>query len=150
MPIKFRLLVFLALEILYGACTHTQDVSDSTPVLRRGDAPIKEVRRVLIFNVFSPLSSPGVALIDQAIVAGLEKTPYQIELYNEDLDSALFPDEASQREIQEWYIRKYRDRRPDVIIAVGPDSPQVPGGNARKGLPEHPDHLLWKHPRDAG
>jgi len=33
---KFRLLVFLAFEVLYGACTHAQDVSDSTPVLRRG------------------------------------------------------------------------------------------------------------------
>ncbi|MGA7314839.1 MAG: VWA domain-containing protein [Silvibacterium sp.] len=34
--IKFRLLVFLAFEVLWGACTHAQDVSDSTPVLRRG------------------------------------------------------------------------------------------------------------------
>jgi len=33
---KFRLLVFLAFEVLCGACTHAQDVSDSTPVLRRG------------------------------------------------------------------------------------------------------------------
>ena len=42
-----------------------------------GAAPLKEVRRVLIFNVYSPLSSPGVAVMDQAIVAGLEKAPYQ-------------------------------------------------------------------------
>jgi VWFA-related protein len=33
---KFRLLVFLAFEILCGAWTHAQDVSDSTTVLRRG------------------------------------------------------------------------------------------------------------------
>jgi VWFA-related protein len=33
---RFRLLVFLAFEVLCGACTHAQDVSDSTPVLRRG------------------------------------------------------------------------------------------------------------------
>ena len=25
----------------------------------------------------------------------------------------------SQRQFREWYIRKYRDRKPDVIIAVG-------------------------------
>ncbi len=40
MPMKFRVLVFLAFEVLYGACTgactHAQDVSDSTPVLGRG------------------------------------------------------------------------------------------------------------------
>jgi VWFA-related protein len=33
---SFRLLVFLAFEVLCGACTHAQDVSNSTPVLRRG------------------------------------------------------------------------------------------------------------------
>ena len=32
----FRLLVFLAFEILCGACTHAQEVSDSTRVLHRG------------------------------------------------------------------------------------------------------------------
>jgi VWFA-related protein len=32
---RFRLLVFLAFEVLCGACTHAQEVSDSTPVLRR-------------------------------------------------------------------------------------------------------------------
>jgi len=59
--------------------------------------------------------------MDQAIVAGLEKSPYQIELYSEDLEATLFPDKDSQERFQEWYIRKYRDRRPDVIITVGPD-----------------------------
>ena len=46
-----------------------------------GAAPLQAVRRVLIVNVYSPLSSPGVAMVDRAIVAGLEKSPYQIELY---------------------------------------------------------------------
>jgi len=81
--------------------------------------PSKEVRRVLILNVMGPLSSPGVARMDEAIVAGLEKSPYQIELYSEDLEATLFPDEASQRQFRQWYIRKYRDRKPDVILAVG-------------------------------
>ena len=82
-------------------------------------AQIKEVRRVLILNVFGPLSSPGVARMDEAIVASLEQSPYQIELYTEDMEATLFPDEASQQQFREWYIRKYRDRKPDVIIAVG-------------------------------
>ena len=36
MPMKFHLLVFLAFEVFCGACTHAQDISDSTPVLGRG------------------------------------------------------------------------------------------------------------------
>src|SRR5215510_12369808 len=85
-------------------------------------AQAKEVRRVLIFNDFSPIASPGIALLDQAVVTGLEKSPYQIELYSENLEATLFPDEASQREFREWYIRKYRDRKPDLIMTVGPAS----------------------------
>src|SRR5437899_7828410 len=82
-------------------------------------APVKEVRRVLIFNVLEPLSSPGIAALDQAIVAELQKVPQQIELYSENLQGTLFPDEASQQEFHKWYIHKYRERRPDLIIAVG-------------------------------
>jgi len=82
-------------------------------------AQIREVRRVLILNVMGPLSSPGVAVMDGAIVAGLAQSPYQVELYSEDLEANLFSDEDSQQQFREWYIRKYRDRKPDVIIAVG-------------------------------
>ena len=80
----------------------------------------EEVKRVLILNIFEPLASPGVGLMDQAIVTGLENSPYQVELYSENLETGLFPDEASQRQIRDWYIRKYRDHKPDVIITVGP------------------------------
>jgi PAS domain S-box-containing protein len=82
-------------------------------------AQLKQVRRILIVNVLGPLSSPGVARMDEAIVAGLGKSPYQIELYTEDMEATLFPDESSQKKFREWYIRKYRDRQPDLIIAVG-------------------------------
>ncbi len=82
-------------------------------------AKVKEVRRVLILNVFGPLSSPGVALMDEAIVAALRESPYQIELYSEDMEATQFSDEATQRQFREWYIRKYRDRKLDLIIATG-------------------------------
>ena len=80
------------------------------------------VRRILLFNDFGSISSPGVAALDQAIAAGLASSSYHIELYNENLEATLFPDEASQHRFREWYIRKYADRKPDVIITVGPAS----------------------------
>ena len=82
----------------------------------------KPVRRVLIFNDFSSISSPGIALLDNAIASGLETSPYQIELYNENIESTLFSDDAAQRRIRDWYREKYSDRKPDVIITVGPAS----------------------------
>jgi signal transduction histidine kinase len=82
-------------------------------------AQVKPVKRVLIFNELG-LWSPGVNIIDQQIFTTLRNSPYQIEFYEENLDTNLFPDEGSQHEFQEWYFRKYRDRKLDLIIAVGP------------------------------
>ncbi len=87
-----------------------------------GAQQTKAVRRVLIFNDFSPISSPGISILDQEIAAGLAISPYQVELYNETLEATLFPDEASQHRFREWYTRKYADRKPDLIITVGPSS----------------------------
>ncbi len=81
--------------------------------------PIRDVRRVLVFNDLGSISSPGFAVTDQAIFAGLEKSSYQIEFYNENLETTLFSDANSQRAFREWYVRKYRGRKPDLIIAVG-------------------------------
>ena len=79
------------------------------------------IRRVLVFYEVAP-NYPAIALIDQGISATLRSSPYQIELYREYLDTALFPDPGTQREFREWYTRKYRDRKPDIIIAVGPSA----------------------------
>ena len=82
-------------------------------------AQVKDVRHVLIFNELG-LWSPGINAIDQEIFTALRKSPYQIEFYSEDLDTSLFSDEASQRQFRDWYSRKYRDRKPDLILAIGP------------------------------
>jgi signal transduction histidine kinase len=82
----------------------------------------KAIRRVLILNDLGFVSSPGFAEVDQALFEGLEKSPYQIELYYESMELTLFPDETSQRLFREEFIRKYSDRRPDVIIAAGSGS----------------------------
>jgi PAS domain S-box-containing protein len=92
-------------------------VSRSTAV-----PPMTEVRRVLIINDLGIISSPGFAEVDQAVLAGLQKSPYRIELYEESLDLTLFPDRVSQDRFREEIIQKYSARKPDVIIAAGPVS----------------------------
>jgi signal transduction histidine kinase len=87
-------------------------------------AAVNEVRRVLVFNDFDPIASPGVAVMDQAIFTAVSQSRYQIEWYDESLGANLFTDEASQRHIREWYVRKYQDSKPNLIIAVGPASLQ--------------------------
>ena len=85
-------------------------------------AQLKETRRVLVLNDLGTVSSPGFAEIDQALFAGLQKSPYQIEFYQETLELTLFPDDVSQRRFREEFIHKYSGRKPDVIIAAGSDS----------------------------
>jgi len=82
-------------------------------------AQVKEGRRVLVLHE-SGLGSPGMELADREIVSALERSPYRVELYSETLETGLFSDKTSQQEFRDWFVRKYRDRKPDVIIAVGP------------------------------
>jgi len=45
---------------------------------------------------------------------------YQTEFYVESIDSPLFSQEASQQDIEAGLIQKYKNRRIDLIIAMGP------------------------------
>jgi PAS domain S-box-containing protein len=82
-------------------------------------APTKEVRRVLILNEENA-TYPGINIINQGIQAGLNDSSYQLQLYSEYMDTTLFPDQAVQQELRDAYIRKYKNRKLDVIITVGP------------------------------
>ena len=102
-----------AILVIFASCFLFQVISG---------AQVKETRRVLILNDLGITASPGFAEINQALWAGLQKAPYHIELYQESLELTLFPGEVHQRRFREEFIRKYSDRKPDVIIAAGPDS----------------------------
>lgn len=79
----------------------------------------KEVRRVVVFYELGH-SSPAVALLDRELRTALDSSRYHIELYGDYLETTLFDDPAAQQALREWYIHKYQDHRPDLIIALGP------------------------------
>ena len=81
-------------------------------------ARMKEVRRVLILNE-GGIQYPAIALINDAIRESLQRSEYGIEIYREYMETNLFPDEADQKLIRDYYVRKYQQHRPDVIITVG-------------------------------
>ncbi|HKT50301.1 MAG TPA: ATP-binding protein [Candidatus Angelobacter sp.] len=78
----------------------------------------KPVRRVLIINEVGT-SYPLINLMDEGIRAALKNGRYRIEFYREYMETVLFPDQADQQMIRDFYIRKYQRRPPDVIITVG-------------------------------
>jgi hypothetical protein len=49
-------------------------------------APTKEVRRILILNEENA-TYPGITIINQGIQAGLNDSPYQLQLYSEYMDT---------------------------------------------------------------
>lgn len=81
--------------------------------------PPREIRRILILNEVGT-SYPAIPIINDGIQSGLNDSPYQLEFYSEYMDAALFPDPADQQEFRDFYLHKYRNRKPDVIITVGP------------------------------
>jgi len=82
-------------------------------------APTKEVRRILILNEVNS-TYPGIRIINEGIQAGLNDSTYHLDFYSEYMDTSLFPDPAVQQELHDFYLRKYRNRKLDLIITVGP------------------------------
>ncbi len=82
-------------------------------------ASAEESRRVLVLYELGR-SSAAVDIVDHEIREVLEKqTNYHIDLYVEYMETNLFDDPASQQKIRDWYLEKYRDHQPDVIVAAG-------------------------------
>lgn len=82
-------------------------------------AQVQTARRVLIFyeaGAYHPLPN----LVDEGIRSALDHSLYRIEFHREFMETASFPEPGDQQRFQDFYIRKYQNRRPDVIIAVGP------------------------------
>ncbi len=87
-------------------------------LLVRADAQTTPVRRILILNEVGT-SYPLINLVDQGIRSTLQNSPYRLEFYREYFETVLFPDPGQQQVFRHFYVWKYQDRKPDVIITVG-------------------------------
>lgn len=94
-------------------------------------------RRVLILYE-AGTDNPGSNLIDQGIRTALGASPYKLEVHREYMDTPLFPDPADQLRFREFYIRKYQNHRPDVIITVGPSPLKFVIETRNRGFPGVP------------
>lgn len=88
---------------------------------RTAQGQARQVRRILIVNE-AGVSYPAIDAINRGIRTEFESSTYKIEIYSEYLETILFPDTAVQQEFQASILRKYQNRRPDVIITVGPSA----------------------------
>ncbi|HEY2646186.1 MAG TPA: ABC transporter substrate binding protein [Candidatus Acidoferrales bacterium] len=112
--------------------------SMSAFLITKAEAQISESRRVVVLSEVG-LSSPAVSSVVRDLYSTLQsKSPHPIEFHSEFLETELFPDETSQTDIRNLFIRKYTRRRPDVIIAVGPTPIKFMAGVHEKSFPGVP------------
>jgi len=78
----------------------------------------KPQRRILILYEVGT-SYPLTNLVDHGIRKALVDSPYHIEFYREYMDTVAFPDPADQNRIRNFYVQKYANHKPNVIITVG-------------------------------
>ena len=90
---------------------------------RTATAQIGQVRRILVVNE-AGVSYPAIDKINEGIRKELENSPYKIDFYSEYLETILFPDPDSQAQFRAFILHKYANRKPDLIITVGPSALQ--------------------------
>ncbi len=112
--------------------------------------PLKPTKRVLVFNEFG-VSVPVVSWALSEFRSALYKqSEYKVDLFDESLDTSLFPEESSQQEIRAWYINKYRDKKPDIMVALGPASIKFLAESRATFFPDVPIVFCASSPDQAG
>lgn len=82
------------------------------------EVQVKPKRVLILYEVGT--AYPGVNQTEEGLRAAFDTPHDKLEIYREYLETVLFPGQADQERLRQFYIRKYRDRPPDVIITVGP------------------------------
>ena len=84
-------------------------------------AQLRQAKKVLLLE--DQTSAPASVAIANELIPTLDaKSVDPIEYFRESLDTILVPDENYQREVREWYERKYTGHQLDLIITIGPES----------------------------
>jgi signal transduction histidine kinase len=91
-------------------------VSAGTPAQERSK------KDVLILNEVG-LSHSLTDVMTQQIVSGVEQTKGRnVEFFSENLDLISLAGRPSLPETRDWLVKKYGDRKLEVVVAIGPDT----------------------------
>ena len=74
-------------------------------------------RVLLLFDEDRAL--PGLAILDQSLRSRFrESFGSSVEFFAESMNVSQFNDERNEEVLREYYVNRYRDRKPDLIMAV--------------------------------
>ena len=135
-----RRLVVLRLRRLSAGASLFLTLFCASPAKLNPETPPPEQPKGVLLLYMDEMSHPAERAADEGIRSVLGNKR-DIRIYSEHLDTALFPDPKFQAAQSAWLKNKYRDRRIDLVIAVGlpsqtllPDIPTVFCGMERNGL----------------
>ena len=110
-PRRLQVGWFAARVISFALLLRLVSAGTSTPPVRKNVLVITEVG----------VTHRAAASITQALVSELSPNQkYQVEFYQENLDTPAFADEASQQKVEKLLVEEYQGRKIDVIVAMGP------------------------------
>jgi signal transduction histidine kinase len=97
--------------ISFAFSLHLASATPSTPPVRKNVLVITEVG----------ITHRAAASITGSLASGLlANQEYQVEYYEENLDTPAFADEASQQRVEKLIVEEYQGRKMAVIVVVGP------------------------------
>ena len=108
----------LNLALLASLLTLAALVGIGGDVARAGE----RAQRVLILYPYSNLFPISVIAGEAARKRMSQRSPESFEFYSDFLDLGRFSGEAHEARTARYLIDKYRDRKPDVVIVLGPQS----------------------------
>lgn len=82
----------------------------------------EKARRVLMLYPYSNLFPVSVITGEAARKRMTERSRQPLELYSDFLDLGRFSGEAHETRTARYLVDKYRDRKPDVVMVLGPQS----------------------------
>ena len=91
-------------------------------ILATIDATAADPRRVLLLYPYNNLFPVSVTVGEAVRKRLVERSPSSLELYTDFLDLGRFSGQEHENLTARYLIQKYQDRRPDVVVTLGPQS----------------------------
>jgi signal transduction histidine kinase len=119
-PFSLVLVLLLAASTGLVVSAHTQltnPFDTEAPGVTRPHGAT-QVRRILVLHWYG-IENPSTAAFDRDVQATLRQSPGEFIYHAEYLEAGRFPGPEQAQILRDFLIRKYRDRKIDVILAWG-------------------------------
>jgi len=126
---------------LLAFCYSLSLAADTVPPVKKNILIVSEV----------DVTNPAISTVTRELLSALSANrDYQIELFSESLETPAFLDQTAELKAENALINKYRDRKVDIIVAIGPNPIVFMSHFAETFLPNVPVVFCGSNLEQAG